>query len=250
MRPFLRAALLALTLLGLVPVISIAGGTPENLLQISCSAESKAFDWRTMGKVTPVRDQGDCGSCWAFAALGAFEGSYAIRHNAQIDASEQSALSCSGAGSCDGGRWSGVFRWLMAKGAATEASYPYTATRSTCVSRIATPYRAVAWHYVKERGGMPSREAMKQALCDHGPLAVTVLITDAFRRYTDADDVLKEPHTTNGVNHGVALIGWDDSKNAWLIKNSWGTGWGHAGYMWIGFDSNKIGLAAAWVDAR
>jgi cathepsin L len=216
-------------------------------LKVVCSAKRAKFDWRTAGKVTPVRNQDGCGSCWAFTALGAFEGSYAIRNNALIDSSEQSALNCSGGGTCGGGWWSTVFDWMINNGAATEAAYPYTATDTACNAGIATPYRAVAWGYVKPDGGIPAVADTKAALCEYGPLAVAVLATPAFQAYTTG--VFNEHDTTHGINHGVTLIGWDDAQNAWLIKNSWGAGWGQAGYMWIAYDSNNIGYGAAWVKA-
>src|ERR1700738_5149064 len=197
-------------------------------LQLKCSANLSAFDWRSLGKVTPVRNQDGCGSCWAFAAEGAYEGSYAIRNGTLEDTSEQDPLSCSGAGSCGGGWWAGVFNWLISHGDATEASYPYTATDSVCDTSIPAPYRAVTWAYVIPSGGIPSVAQTKQALCDHGPLAVAVLATPLFQAYT-GPSVFNEHDTTHGINHGITLIGWNDSKHAWLIKNSWGTGWGMAG---------------------
>jgi cathepsin L len=78
-------------------------------------------------------------------------------------------------------------------------------------------------------------------------LAVAVRVTSAFQHYTGG--VFNERDGGN-VNHGVTLIGWDDNKQAWLIKNSWGTGWGEDGYMWINYNSNSIGYRAAWVQAR
>ena len=217
-------------------------------LQLACSANLSAFDWRNSGKVTPVKNQDGCGSCWAFASEGAYEGSYAIRNGTLQDTSEQDPLSCSGGGTCGGGWWSGVFDWLISHGDATEASYPYTATDSACNTSVAAPYRAVAWAYVIPSGGIPTVAQTKQALCDHGPLAVAVLATPALQAYTSG--VFNEHDTTHGINHGITLIGWDDSKHAWLIKNSWSAGWGMAGYMWIDYNSNNITYGAAWVQAR
>ena len=216
-------------------------------LQIACNANLPAFDWRSRGKVTPVKNQGACGSCWAFAALGAYEGSYAIRNNALIDASEQDVVSCAGAGNCNGGWWGGALEWLVNHGTATEAAYPYTASNSACNTGAGTPYRAVAWGYVGSGTGIPSVNQLKQALCQYGPLAVGIHCSYALQAYTSG--VLNE-HENLPVNGGITMIGWDDSKHAWLVKNQWGTGWGMAGYGWIDYNSNSIGWGAAWVQAR
>jgi len=214
-----------------------------------CSAGLKAFDWRTLQKVTPVRDQDGCGSCWAFGTLGAYEGSDLLRNGgspAGLDTSEQDILSCSGAGHCTGGWW--AFNYVISTGAATEAAYPYTASDSACNTSVARPYRATAWGYVIPSGGIPSVTQMKTALCEHGPLAVSVWVSDAFQAYTGG--VFNENITSQGINHAITLVGWDDAKKAWLIKNSWGPNWGMQGYMWISYTSNNIGYGAAWVDAK
>lgn len=215
-------------------------------LMLTCRATSSRFDWRTLNKVTPVRHQDGCGSCWAFATLGAFEGSYAIRNNQLIDSSEQDVLNCSGSGTCGGGWW--AFPYVISDGCATEAAYPYTANDKPCNAGAARPYRAVNWGYVSSTGGIPSVTDMKKALCEHGPLAVAVWVSPAFQAYTSG--VFDETITTSGINHGVTLIGWDDPTQAWIIKNSWGAGWGDGGYMRIAWNSNRIGDGAAWVDAR
>jgi len=214
-----------------------------------------AVDLRKNNKVTPVRNQLSCGSCWDFAAMGAFESSYAVVNNVLVNTSEQQILDCSGGGSCAGGWWMPVFNFLISKGAANASLYPYTGAQAPCKTSVPTPYRAVAWGYVDANGGIPTQQQIKQALCKYGALAVGVYVSPAFQAYTGG--VFNEQINTSGINHGVTLIGWDDSKGAWLIKNSWGTGWGETGgygtsrgFMWIAFGSNRIGDHAAWVQAR
>jgi cathepsin L len=267
---------------------------PE-LLKPTCSATNKSFDWRRAGGVTAVRNQ-QCGNCWAYASMGALEASYLIRNTWNTDGSEQDIVSCAvdkdgnDAGSCAGGWHAGVFDYMISDGIETDVSAPDTGTNGTCSTTMPRPYRAVAWGYVDtppvaagfEDSGMPSVDAMKLALCKHGPLAVAVLATSMFQAYTGealvpitgrvvSKEVLREnvapailtPVDANtgqkyhNVNHDVLLIGWDDAKGAWLIKNSWGTSWGNTGgfgsergYMWIAYGSNNIGLGAAWVQAR
>jgi C1A family cysteine protease len=214
-----------------------------------CNAGAATFDWRLANGATPVRDQGACGSCWAFSTHGAFEGSYRIRRGVlDIDSSEQDTLDCNTSGySCGGGWW--AFQDIMDKGTSTEASYPYTAVKATC-RNVRRPYHAVNWGFVDASQSIPSVAKIKAALCQYGPLSVAVHVSSAFQAYTGG--VFNE-HSAAGINHGVTLIGWDEPKKAWIIKNSWGKGWGETagvgtdrGYMRIAYDSNSIGTAAAW----
>lgn len=276
-----------------------------------CSATAGKFDWRQNKGTTPVRDQGGCGSCWAFTTHGAFEGAYRITASQTIDSAEQDTLDCNPDGfSCAGGWW--AFQYLVDTGTAKEADYPYTATKGTCRT-VKRPYKAKAWAYVGT-SAIPSVAEMKQALCSYGPLAIAVQVTSPFVAYTSGvfnacaqawrpaaayavgDLVVHAPGTdifacttagTSGaaepawptptnavphptvndgsvvwqhsgvVNHGITLVGWDDAKQAWLIKNSWGTTWGETagygseqGYMWLAYGCNNAGLGAAWVQAK
>jgi cathepsin L len=213
---------------------------------LACHSTSASFDWRSLGKVTPVKDQGGCGSCWDFAAMAAYESAYLIRNNVTTDTSEQHVLDCSGAGTCGGGWYGPVWDWMETHGVTTEASLPYTATDHVCPSGISGSYKDVTWGYVGSGSSVPSVDQIKQALCDHGPLAVAMMATSLFQAYTGG--VFNEPGVS-GINHAVTIVGWDDSKQAWLVKNSWGTGWGMSGYFWIHYGSNNIGYAAAWVQA-
>lgn len=211
-----------------------------------CVADAAKFNWADYNGVTPVRDQDSCGSCWAFGTLGAYEGSYAILNKTFIDASEQELLDCNSQNySCGGGWW--IYEYLIDKGVAKEADYPYVAVKGTCKTNVEHPYKAVAWGYVDSTVDIPSVATLKKALCMYGPLGVAVVATPAFKAYTGG--VFNE-HSNAKVNHAITLVGWDDSKNAWRIKNSWGTGWGESGYMWIDYNSNKVGYAATWTQAK
>ncbi len=218
---------------------------PKPMSLGKCVASAAQFNWADYNGVTGVRDQGNCGSCWAFATHGAFEGSYAILNNTLIDSSEQDTLDCSGAGSCSGGWW--AYQYLIDTGSADETEYKYVAQKGTCRANVNHPYKAVAWGYVDSNNSVPTVDALKKALCEYGPLGVAVAVTPAFQAYKSG--IFNENSPAN-INHGVTLVGWDDSKKAWRIKNSWGVGWGESGYMWIAYGSNKIGYAASWVQAK
>jgi cathepsin L len=210
-------------------------------------AAPTAWDWRTRRRVTPVRDQMRCGSCWAFATVAAYESSYLIRNNLfAADASEQGVLSCSGAGTCAGGWW--AYDYFIGKGNPTEAVFPYIATNGICKTGAPVTYRAVTYAYVIPSGGVPTVAQMKAALLRYGPLSITVYVSPAFMAYTGG--VFNERHPSTSINHAITLIGWNDTKGAWLIKNSWGAWWGEKGYMWIAYNSNNVGTGAAWVMAK
>jgi cathepsin L len=217
-------------------------------LKIKPKAPPKHFDWAAKGKVTPVEDQGSCGSCWDFSAIGAFESSYLIHNGRTIDASEQQVLDCSKGGSCGGGWHGPVFDYLVHHGTSSAGAYrAYRHKQGDCNHKVATPLRAVNWGYVNPKVDIPSNSELKHALLEHGPLAVAVNATGLFQAYTGG--VFNE-HAKGDINHCVLLVGWDDGKKAWRIKNSWSARWGEKGYMWIAYGSNKIGYRAAWVHAR
>jgi C1A family cysteine protease len=209
-----------------------------------CSATARSFDWREVNGVTPVKNQSRCGSCWVFGAHGAFEASWLIVNGETIDTSEQNTLDCSGGGSCNGGYFKSAFGYLVSKGTANEANYRYTHVKGQCNASVNRPYKAVMWGYVGAGSSRKDVDKIKQALCRWGPLAVLVRATDAFQAYTGGifDEFASGTH-----NHVVTLIGWDDNKQSWLIKNSWGMRWGEEGYMWIAYSCNQIGSGAAWV---
>jgi len=230
------------------------GVLPPIAVDLACPIRPQ-FDWRSDGKVTPIRNQGGCGSCWDFAAMGAFETSYAIRNGDLIDTSEQQMMECAKAGSCCGGWYSGVFDFLISDGVGQETAYPYRQCSGCCNGNALKPYGAAVWAYVDPSVTIPTVDAIKSAICQHGGVAVGVLATPLFQGYTSG--IFNEHDTTHGINHAVVLIGWDDTKQAWLMRNSWGAWWGDTagfgserGYMWIAYDSNNVGFYAAWVDAR
>jgi cathepsin L len=219
-----------------------------------CSPNAKSFDWRNYGIVTPVKDQGECGSCWSFSAMAAFESSALYHNNMKYyqvgsisDGSEQHLLSCSKGGTCGGGWYGDAMQFMTQKGTIPETMFKYQGIDAPCRFKGFSPLKPVAWGYVRDDGGIPSVDEMKKAVCEHGPVASAVYMTDAFIGYRGGTFNQR----AQGVsNHAVTIVGWDDKRGAWLIKNSWGTDWGENGYMWISYNSNNIGDGAAWVDAR
>jgi C1A family cysteine protease len=213
-----------------------------------CDPHAHHVDLRSSSNMTDVRDQGQCGACWAFATIGAFESSYKVQNNhGAVDASEQQLVNCSGAGHCAGGWW--AFDYLRDKGDGSRADVRYVGRDDVCPLNNRSLYRAVNWSYISPSSN-PTANAddIKAALCAHGAVATAFAVTTAFQDFT-GQGVFRED-SNERVNHGIVIAGWDDTTNAWLIKNSWGTGWANQGYAWVAYGTNQIGYGAAWVDAK
>jgi cathepsin K len=223
-----------------------------------CFATKKSYDARTAGYVTPVKDQ-QCGNCWSYSAMGAYEASYKRVNGVVADASEQYVVNCSGGGDCGpaGGLAYKVFDWMVDnnKNVATDAAYPDAGMVQSCPGGTpVTQYYATDWGVVDPSGDIlkiASVADIKAAICKYGPVAASVNVTDAFQHYTNGVfNEIPSNYANPSTNHAIVLCGWDDDKHAWLLKNSWGTDWGENGYMWIDYGTNNVGRRAAWVIAR
>jgi|GEM_PF-1460230 len=216
------------------------------------------FDWRKQGGLTAVRDQGPCGSCWAFAAIGVMEAALLINNHVNVDLSEQWLVSaCTAAGSCAGGWHTEAFEYLRCEGltdpcgksgAVLEAACPYLAQNSTCKCPYTHPYCLDSWYMVGNGLGPPTVNQIKQAILDHGPVAATVYVGPAFQAYKGGIFNACEQGITN---HAIVLVGWDDTQGkegVWIMRNSWGPAWGEQGYMRIEYGCSAIGSDPAYAN--
>lgn len=200
-----------------------------------------AFDWTPFIPNWPAKSQGQCGSCYVFAAAGAFEASYYIRNGVRISVSEQCLLDGTNPLSgCDPpGGWSADPLTQLATLGVAGPGYAYTATKGTPRADVARPYRALAWGFVGNKLS-PSVAEIKHALIEHGPLTLPVL--------GDGSAATIAPATLLRANHELTLVGWDDARGAWRVRNSW-LPWGENGYGWVGYQQEGMGNPVLWVEA-
>lgn len=219
------------------------------------SPDLKSFNWVGRKKVTSVKHQSTCGSCWSFTSMAVVESNCLIRHNASLDLSEQHILDCAkdnmgrDTGSCSGGWYGGVFEYLQKNSPIEEKYIPYKNTNGSCKKAVSTKYKVYDWGYVGKPGTIPSVKEMKEAISKYGPLAAAVKVTQSFQAYSSGvfDEIKNSKLQPRDVNHAITIVGWDDSKKAYLVKNSWGKKWGQNGYIWVAYGYNNIGYGAAWI---
>ena len=200
------------------------------------------LDWRNVGGisyVTPIKNQGSCGSCWAFAVTAALESQVAIgATGTQVNLSEQILVSCSGAGSCSGGYPGSASTYVRDVGLPLETCFPYTATNNSCSNACsnwqASTYKVKGWHTASTSGVQSVKvEDIKNALYTYGPVLATFYVYNDFYSYRSG----VYSYTTGSYlgAHAVLIVGYDDASQAFIVKNSWGTGWGETGYFRIAF---------------
>lgn len=197
--------------------------------------------------VTPVRNQGNCGSCWAFAATGALESQVLMATRAtpsSVDLSEQVLVSCSGAGSCNGGYADSASFFIQEAGLPVESCFPYTAKNTKC-SAASCPYWQSntdginGWIWVTTTS--PTVDTIKSALLTYGPLVTTMNVYSDFDAY--AGGVYYNVSGKLEGAHAILLVGYDDANRCFIVKNSWGTDWGEAGFFRIDYnalDDSKV----------
>ncbi len=214
-----------------------------------------AFNWRDLGGCTPVRDQGGCGSCWAFSTVGALECSILLKDEVSVDLSEQYLLNCNTNGyDCAEGWFAHNYHADKINscggvGAVLESDCPYQAAVEPCSCPYTHSYLIDSWAFIAGEEEIPSVDAVKWAIMTYGPVCAGVYASMGFMSYHSG--VFEDANTGIEVNHAILLVGWDDSlgtNGAWLLRNSWGSNWGDGGYMWIGYGTSSVGYAACFVE--
>ena len=200
-----------------------------------------------MGYYTSIKNQGSCGSCWAFGIVGALESAVKKVYGSSYNYSEEYLLDCNTYGySCNGGYFSAHNNHKSPYGARYESCYPYVGVKGTCYSS-SCPYvrRISSWYYVGGSSSVPTTTSIKNAIMAKGAVAAAVYADYYFQAYTGGTFTR---NASGSVNHAIMLVGWDDARGAWRLKNSWGTSWGESGFMWIKYGCQKVGYGANYVN--
>jgi len=221
---------------------AIAGAAQGTAPVATVEGAPLTLDWRNRDGViyvSSIKNQGSCGSCWAFAVTAALESQEMIATTgSQVDLSEQTLVSCSGAGSCSGGYTSSASNYIRDVGLPLESCFKYTATNNSCSSACAdwqaATYKVNGWHTASTSSNPAVRvQDIKNALYTYGPVVASFYVYNDFFSYRSG--VYSYSTGSYAGAHAVLVVGYDDVNQCFIVKNSWGTGWGEAGYFMIAY---------------
>jgi C1A family cysteine protease len=229
-----------------------ASAPSANTLTSTTATYPATLDWRNNNGnyVTPIKDQGSCGSCWVFGTTAAAESAVLISQHTPYDAnpiniSEQVVLSCSGGGDCNGGAFTTAAVYLSNYGAPTEACYPYTASNGSCSSACSSYQTSVyrPQYIIGSMSDGTNVDTVKRMVATYGPTAVKMYVYSDFYYYKGG--IYSYTSGSYVGCHIVTIVGYDDATQSFIVKNSWGTGWGEQGFFRIAYSemNSPVGFA-------
>ncbi|CAL8256096.1 unnamed protein product [Merluccius merluccius] len=222
--------------------------SPRKLRQNAQRMSVVGVDYRAMGYVTEVKDQGYCGSCWAFSTTGAIEAQM-FKHTGQlVPLSEQNLVDCSrpyGTYGCGGAWMANAYDYVVSNGLQSTATYPYTSVDTQpCFYES-----SLSVAHVKDYRFIPKgdEQALADAVATIGPITVAIDADHSSFMFYSSGIYEEAACNPNNLSHAVLLVGYgsDGGEDYWIIKNSWGSGWGEGGFMrMIRNGSNTCGIAS------
>lgn len=210
----------------------------------------ESINWKDMGAVTEIKDQGQCGSCWSFSATGALEGQHFRKTGVLVSISEQNLVDCSasyGNKGCHGGWMNQAFQYIKDNdGIDTEKSYPYHARVDNCKYNAQNSGATVVGFSNIARG---NEVALQQAISNIGPISVAIDASNPSFMFYRSGIYYDKHCSPQNLNHAVLVVGYGNNANNipyYIVKNSWGTTWGDRGFFKIARNrKNHCGIASA-----
>jgi len=225
----------------------------RNVVLLDESATVSAVDWREKNAVTPVKNQGQCGSCWSFSATGAMEGDLAVESGNLVALSEKMLMDCSSENhSCEGGLMDYAFKFVISNGGIdSESDYPYQPEDGTCDLGKRAKHVAT---FSSFQDVTPNNADQLATAVSKQPISVAIQANrEEFQLYKGG--VLDTRRCGYQLDHGVLVVGMTDQSNAdfpnaWIVKNSWGDTWGLEGYIYISreTDTDQRGICGILED--
>eukprot|EP00658_Telonema_sp_P-2_P020339 TRINITY_DN18048_c0_g2_i3.p2 TRINITY_DN18048_c0_g2~~TRINITY_DN18048_c0_g2_i3.p2 ORF type:complete len:280 (-),score=77.85 TRINITY_DN18048_c0_g2_i3:436-1275(-) len=241
--------------LGLRPALHEPAGNKHVASGVGAAT---SMDWRTKNAVTPVKNQGSCGSCWAFSTVVSLEGQVAIKTGKVVSFSEQDFVDCvkdvklnsssqTCCDGCQGGLMDYAFKYMLDSQSGlddTEAAYPYAGANQKC-SFSSSSTGGVP---IKGFTDVTDENTLLDAVTNVGPVSVGVDAGIGWQLYfggvMDPLPIVGCSADKSKMDHGVAVVGYGTAnKDYWIIKNSWGAGWGEKGYLRLVRNKNACGVA-------
>jgi C1A family cysteine protease len=207
---------------------------------------STPIDWVAKGMTTPVKDQGQCGSCWAFSTTETVESANLMAGKTVVPGAPQEIVDCDNSDQgCDGGDPQEALQWVQQQGGLdAESCYPYQAQDGNCASSQCTPVMTIT--SVDPVDG--NEATMYKTLASEGPLSICC-DAEAWQNYNGG--ILTADQCGNNVDHAIQLTGYSPSQGAyWIVRNSWGSDWGQNGFIWLSYGENTCAITSETTAAR